>query len=43
MSKPKGKRNVDSAAGARKLDCPGGVAELPLLDDTDAEMNGREC
>jgi len=28
--KPKGgKRNVDSAAGERKLDCPGGVAELP--------------
>jgi len=23
-----GKRKVDSAAGERKLDCPGGVAEL---------------
>ena len=49
--KPKGgKRNVDSAAGERKLDCPGWVAELPpanlkglqvLIAPAERDLQGR--
>jgi hypothetical protein len=45
-----GKRNVDSAAGERKLDCPGWVAELPpanlkgiqvLIAPAERDLQGR--